>query len=64
MLVELENWHGGIKTLPAHGTSECRVGFAVTSNLCGSEVLKVVIGWVLVVDGAFQKRLVEWHVLA
>lgn len=40
VLVELENWHGGIKTLPAHGTSECGVGFAVTSNLCGSEVLR------------------------
>jgi len=63
VLVELGNWHGGIKTVPAHGTSECRVGFAVTSNLCGSDVLKVVIGWVLVVDGAFQERVVECRVL-
>ena len=63
MLVEFEDWHGGIETLPAHGTSERRVRFVVTSNLCRGQVLEVVVGRVFVVDGAFQERLVECHVL-
>lgn len=61
MLVELEYWHGCIKALSTDRPSECRVSF-LANNLCGSEVLKIVVGRMLVIDGAFQEGLVLCHV--